>query len=102
MLRIDLREAVRRGAPYRLTCPIDEAAAVARTRALIELHALLDFCSDIFNMHNPYTEQEQAEHFFMYAQGHGKGGNDIPDEHVASIMTYLDPKGEHVEFSDAF
>ena len=66
------------------------------------MHALLDFCSDVFNMHHPYTEQEQAEHFFMYAQGHGKGGNDIPDEHVASIMTYLDPKGEHVEFSDAF
>ena len=47
--------------------------AISRTRAFIELNTLLNFLSfaDLFD---EYTEQEKAEHLFMFAEGAGKGG----------------------------
>ena len=44
----------------------------------------------------PYTEQELAEHFFAYAQGTRIGGMPIEEEHLASIMSYLDPGNQYL------
>ena len=66
---------------------------LSRTRAFIELNTLLNFLSfsDLFD---EYTEQEKAEHLFMFAEGAGKGGCSIDQECLVSIITYLDPGGE--------
>ena len=101
-LRQDLAGAYHRGYPYTLVGPPDEAAAIARTRAFIELHALLDFASDMhtFDVERevdvPYTEQELAELFFAYAQGECIGGLPIEEEHLASIMACLDPGNQYL------
>ena len=101
-LRQDLAGAYHGGYPYTLVGPPDEAAAVARTRAFIELNALLDFASDMhtFDVERevevPYTEQELAELFFAYAQGECIGGLPIEEEHLASIMTCLDPGNQYL------
>ena len=66
---------------------------ISRTRAFIELNTLLNFLSfsDLFD---EYTEQEKAEHLFMFAQGRGIGGCSIEPEIVVSILNYLDPGAE--------
>ena len=76
---------------------MDETMAIARTRAFIELNALLSLCPDLFDK---YTEQEQAEHLFLYALGAERGGNSIELDDLESIMEYLDPGGKLFELDD--
>ena len=100
MLRCDLNDTLRGKPPYRLSAPVDETMAVSRTRAFLELNALLDFLSVDSDLFDEYSEQEKAEHLFMYAQGAGVGGSSIEPEHLVSIMEYLDPGAEL--FNDEF
>ena len=58
------------------------------------MDALLNFLSVDTDLFDEYTEQEKAEHLFMYAQGAGVGGSSIEPERLVKIMEYLDPGGE--------
>ena len=95
-----LNDTLRGKPPYRLSAPVDETMAVSRTRAFLELNALLDFLSVDSDLFDEYSEQEKAEHLLMYAQGAGVGGSSIEPEHLVSIMEYLDPGAEL--FNDEF